>query len=124
MTNGKLRLTSSQAAVKRKAASRRRFSRTKTAHHRVTRAPRRQCLLTACRLRRLHCVFHNVCTDLEPHIRADAGREAVMKAGPDTSIRNLLSQGSHIGKAMGYAGCSAARYRDLRDVLRSKRRLD
>jgi hypothetical protein len=41
---------------------------------------------------------------IKPHIRADAGREAVMEAGPDTSIRNLISKGRHVSKAVGHAG--------------------
>jgi len=74
---------------------------------------RRQWLLTSCRHGRLHYAFHNVFTNLEPHIRADTGREAVMKAGPDTTVGNLIGKDRHVGKAVGCAGCSSARYRDL-----------
>src|SRR5215471_231324 len=81
-------------------------------------------VLRSCRQGWLHYVFHNVFTDLEARIRADAGREAVMEAGPDTSIRNLIGKGRHVGKAMGHAGCSSACYRDLRNVLSSERRLN
>jgi hypothetical protein len=69
-------------------------------------------------------VLHNVFADLKPHIRPDVGREAVMEAGPDTSICNLFGKGRHVGPTVGYAGCHRAGYRDLGDVLGSERRLD
>src|SRR5574341_588972 len=37
-------------------------------------------------------VLNIVFTDLEPHIPADARREAVMEAGPDASVCNLLGK--------------------------------
>src|SRR5271165_4715845 len=67
--------------------------------------------------------FYNVFADLEPHIRADAGRESVMEAGPDTSIGNLIGKCCHVGKAVGHARCSSARYCDLGNVLGSGRGL-
>src|ERR1700681_2514073 len=81
-------------------------------------------LLRSCRQGWLHYVFHNVFTDLEPHIRADLGREAVMEAGPDTSTRNLVGKGRRVGKAVCHAGCGSTRYRYLRNVLGSERRLN
>src|SRR4029077_18307826 len=47
-----------------------------------------------------------------------------MEAGPDASIRNFIGKGRHVGKAVGHAGCCGARYRDLRNVLGSERRLN
>src|SRR5260370_25415888 len=73
---------------------------------------------------RLHHVFHNVFTDLKPHIGPDTSREAIVEAGPDASIRNLFGKGRHVGPAVGHAGRGGARHRDLGDVHGSERRLD
>ena len=59
--------------------------------------------LTSCRLGWLHDVFHDVFADLEPHSCADAGREAVVEACPDTGTRDLIGERRHVGKAMGHA---------------------
>src|SRR5258708_1956381 len=67
---------------------------------------RRQLLLPTYRLGWLHYVGHNVFTDLVSHIPANTSREAIMEAGPDASIRNLIGKGRHVGKAVGHAGCS------------------
>jgi len=71
-------------------------------------------------IRWMHYVRHKVFTDLESHIPADAGREAIMEAGPDASIRNFIGKGGHVGKAMGHAECSGARYRNLRNFVDSE----
>src|SRR4030095_16728514 len=63
-------------------------------------------------------------TDLEPHIRPDAGREAVMEAGPDTSACNLLGKVRHVGPTMAYPrGCRTC-YRDLGNVIGPEHCLD
>ena len=46
-----------------------------------------------------------------------------MEAGPDTSIGNLIGKCCHVGKAVGHARCSSARYCDLGNVLGSGRGL-
>src|SRR5262249_25221882 len=86
--------------------------------------PLRRQLLRARRHRWLHDVFDSVFTDLEPHLRPDPGREAVMEAGPDARICNLLGERRQVGPTVGNAWCGRARRRDLRNVLAPERRLD
>jgi hypothetical protein len=53
---------------------------------------------------RLHDVFHHILTDLKTHLRADARREAVVKAGPNARIRNLFGESSDVAPMVRYAG--------------------
>jgi hypothetical protein len=51
-------------------------------------APLLRQLLRSCRNCWLHYIFHNVFTDLTPHLRPNTGRGAVMESGPDACICN------------------------------------
>src|SRR5262249_8375893 len=86
--------------------------------------PLRRQLLRACRHGWLHGVFDNVVADLESHLRPDPGREAVMEAGPDARICNLLGECRQVGPTVGHAWCARACHRDLRNFFAPERRLD
>src|SRR6516162_2785858 len=75
-------------------------------------------------LGRLHYAFHNEVTDCASHPCADAGREAVMKAGPNTGICHFVAKRRHIRPAMSDAGSPCADDSDLRNVFASECRLD
>src|SRR5215472_10480115 len=71
-------------------------------------------------LRRLHHGFDDVCADLLPHLAASDRRKAVMKAGADAGVGDLLGKGPQIGEAMRDSWEEGARQCNFRGSRRCR----
>src|SRR5882724_8749475 len=74
--------------------------------------------------RRLQHILHDVLSNPVAHVGSDAGREAIVKAGPDAGVRNLLGKGRHVGEAVSHAARIRTGHRNFGDVRRAKRSFD
>src|SRR5262249_57392867 len=66
----------------------------------------------------------DVFADLQSHASADARREAIVEARPDTRVGDLLGKGFQVGPAVSHARRHRTGHGDLGDVRGPEHRLD